>query len=67
MTPAQRYAFGFRSWYIRKRYDFTTEPRQRPLEGSVTAADGRTTDWPWTHYERAGAAAWGRLRNGGRA
>ena len=66
MTPAQRYAFKFRSWYC-QRIDFmaTPYPFGRPPQAAQSRSAAREHDWPWTHYERASTAAYGRLSGPG--
>jgi hypothetical protein len=64
MTPAQQYARKFRSWYVRRRVNFceTPYPFGEPPPSSLTRLDSeRSTDWPWTRYESASAAAYERL------
>jgi hypothetical protein len=61
VSAAQRYAFHFRSWYIRTRIDFSAQPLPEPLRGRRNLGAARTSDWPWTRFERASGEAYGRL------
>jgi hypothetical protein len=62
VTPAQHYATRLRTWQINRDFDWDaywalkSGPRRR--RGAET---GSGTDWPWTTYERAPMAAYGRL------